>query len=83
MKKLTAFDLEVLAVQFRTNDPNLGHVSVFDLMTEAGLAYYYGLFRAIPKHHNRKRRAMAETIATELERKATAIYAKQLEFKPS
>lgn len=59
-----------LAVMFRTNDPNLGHVSTFDSMTDAGLAYTYGLFRAIPKHHRRKRSAMAESIASQLERKA-------------
>ena len=67
MKQIT---LEQLAVMFRTNDPNLGHYSTFDAIMDAGLSYSYGLFRAIPKHHRRKRRQMAETIASQLDRKA-------------
>jgi hypothetical protein len=68
--KTTAHDMRCLAVQFRVNDPNLGHCDVFDAMTDCGLAYTYGLFRAIPEHHRRKRRTMAEAIANELDRKA-------------
>lgn len=64
------YTLATLAVQFRTLDPNLGHVSVLEQMTDAGLAYSYGLFRAIPRHHRRKRRLMADAIAGQLERKA-------------
>lgn len=63
-------DLETLAVMFRTNDPNLGHVSTLETMTNAGLAYTYGLYRGIPRNQRRRLRAMRETIATALERKA-------------
>lgn len=59
-----------LAVQFRALDPNLGHVSVLDQMNAAGLGYPYGLFRSIPKRHKRRRQAMADSIAGQLEKKA-------------
>lgn len=65
-------NLETLAVMFRVNDPNLAHVDVWNAMSEAGLAYTYGLFRAIPRHHRRKRQQMANSIADELSRKAKA-----------
>jgi hypothetical protein len=63
-------NLHNLAVMFRTNDPNIGHCTVLEEMTKAGLAYTYGLFRAIPKRHWRKRKQMAEAIAASLELKA-------------
>lgn len=66
-------ELEQLAVMFRCNSPNLAHVDTFDAITEAGLAYTYGLYRATPRHHKRKLRAMRETIASALERKAKAL----------
>lgn len=59
-----------LAVMFRTNDPNLGHCSTLDEMTDAGLAYVYGLFRGTPWNHKAKRRRIREEIAAELEKKA-------------
>ena len=66
----TVNQLLTLAVMFRANDPNLGHVSTLDAMTDAGVAYCYGSFRAIPRCHNRKRAAMAVSIAEHLEREA-------------
>ena len=60
-----------LAVMFRVNDPNLGHVSTFEAMTEIGLAYLFGHFMGIPKRHWRKRLRLANNIATEIEKKAT------------
>lgn len=65
---MKAIELEQLAVMFRTDDPNLGHVSTLESMTRAGLAYTYGLYRAIPKHHKRRARKMRETIANQLDR---------------
>ena len=65
--------LETLAVMFRVNDPNLGHVSTLDAMTAAGFAYLHGYFSGIPKRHNRKRRQMAENIAELLDRKAKTL----------
>ncbi len=62
-----------LAVMFRVNDPNLGHCSTFDTITEAGLAYSYGLFRAIPKRNRNKRQDLAVAIASQLDRKADAL----------
>ena len=70
MSKPTQHDLETLAVMFRCNSPNLAHGDTFDTITDAGLAYTYGLFRATPRHHRRKLRAMRETIANALDRKA-------------
>jgi hypothetical protein len=63
-------EIENLAVLWRTNDRNLGHVSTFDAMTNAGLAYLYGHYRGIPERYFLKRRKMRETIARELDRKA-------------
>jgi hypothetical protein len=62
--------LENLAVMFRVNDPNLGHVSTLEAMEEAGLAYTYGLYRGTPKRHHNKRRKLREAIALELDRRA-------------
>lgn len=67
---MKAGELLNLAVMFRVNDPNIGHCSTLDAMTEAGLAYSFGLYRAIPARHRIKRRKMGEAIALELERKA-------------
>jgi len=59
---------------FRVNDPNLGHVSTFEAMTEIGLAYMFGHFMGIPRRHWRKRRKIADCIAREIERKANGTY---------
>jgi len=67
-----AIQLETLAVMFRTNDPNIGHVSTLDAMTDAGLAYMLGHYRGIPQFHKHKRRKLRECIARELDRKARA-----------
>jgi hypothetical protein len=63
-------DIEQLAVMFRVNDPNLGHVSVWDKLHELNLAYTYGLYRGTPERYTRKRHQMREAIARELDRKA-------------
>lgn len=70
---MNAIELEQLAVMFRVSDPNLGHVDVLKVMTEAGLAYSYGYFRGIPLHHRQKRKQWANAIAGNLERKAKLI----------
>jgi hypothetical protein len=77
METKRSITLENLAVMFRVNHPNLGHVSTLDAMTEAGLAYMYGHYRGIPERYHRKRRKLRETIARELDRKA-----KQLSSDP-
>lgn len=59
-----------LAVMFRTLDPNLGHVSTFDAMEEHKMSFMFGHFMSIPRHHWRKRRALAERIADALESNA-------------
>jgi hypothetical protein len=59
-----------LAVCFRVNDPNLGHVSTLETMTEAGLAYTYGVFRGTPARFKRELRLQREAIAKALDRKA-------------
>lgn len=66
----TRAQLENLAVEFRLLGPNLGHVSVLNTMEAVGLAFSYGLFRAIPEHHRRKRQRQADLIACYLEQKA-------------
>ncbi len=76
---MKTIDLETLAVLFRTNDPNLGHVSTLEAMTEAGFAYSFGLYRGIPDNHKRAKAAMRNTIAEALERKAKNFYPT---FKP-
>jgi len=61
--------LENLAVMFRTNDPNIGHVSTLEAMTDCGLAYMLGYYRGIPKCHERKRASAREAIVRALELK--------------
>lgn len=63
---MKAIELEQLAVMFRTNDPNLGHVSVLEQMNEAGLAYMYGVFRGTPKRYRKERQRLANAIANRL-----------------
>ncbi len=67
---MTKTDIETLAVMFRVNDQNLGHVSVWDQMHEAGLAYLYGVYRGTPQRYVRKRHDMRIMIARALDQKA-------------
>lgn len=69
---MTRIELENVAVMFRTGSANLGHVSVFDMMKEAGLGHAHGCFMSIPKHHRKKRKAMAEQIAVWIDEAAKA-----------
>lgn len=69
----TAHNLRCLAVMFRCNDRNLGHCSTLEDMTEAGMAYTFGLFCSIPKRHWRKRKQMADAIASALNRQADVL----------
>lgn len=67
---MKAIELETLAVMFRNNDPNLWHVSTFEVMQAAELLYYYGMLRGIPQRHTQRRRELREQIAYALEQKA-------------
>jgi hypothetical protein len=63
---MSSSEIENLAVMFRVDDPNLGHVSVIEAMTELGVAYTYGLYRGTPKHHKQERKRLREAIAERL-----------------
>lgn len=67
---MTARTLYNLAVLFRTNSPNIGHVSTWELMREADMSFALGTYCATPRHWTRKRRAQRETIANTLEQLA-------------
>jgi hypothetical protein len=69
-------DIEQLAVLFRVNDPNLGHVSVWDKLHQLDLAYTYGLYRGTPERYTQKRRKLRELIAVELDRKVARLMRK-------
>jgi hypothetical protein len=67
---MKSHDLHNLAVIFRCNYDDVNHVSTFELITQAGLAYSYGVMRGTPERYTRKRRQMRERIAEALEKKA-------------
>jgi len=67
---MRSHDLCNLAVIFRCNSSGVNHVSTLELITQAGLAFLYGVLRGTPERYTRKRRQMRETIADALERKA-------------
>lgn len=73
---MTKTDIERLAVMFRTNDPNLAHVSVWEQMHQLDLLYTYGVFRGTPVRYTKERRRLREAIATELDRKARSLVRK-------
>lgn len=70
MTNTKRIELENLAVMFRTLDANIGHVSTFELMKQAGLGHCHGTLMAIPRRHKNKRRALAERIAGYLDKAA-------------
>ena len=67
---IKSHDLHNLAVVFRANLGYLGHVSTLELITQAGLAFLYGVYRGTPERYTRKRRQMRNEIADALEKKA-------------
>ena len=67
---MTSHRLLTLAVMCRTNDRNLGHVSVLDDMNEAGLGYLYGLYRGTPDCYHRRKRERLYAVAETLEQMA-------------
>ena len=67
---MKSHDLHNLAVIFRCNSSDINHVSTFELITQAGLAFSYGVMRGTPERYTRKRRQMRERIAEALEKKA-------------
>tara|TARA_R110000868_G_scaffold210129_3_gene460114 strand:- start:431 stop:592 length:162 start_codon:yes stop_codon:yes gene_type:complete len=48
----------------------MNHVSTLELITQAGLAFSYGVLRGTPERYTHKRRQMRNRIADALERKA-------------
>lgn len=69
---MSRLEYENLAIMFRRNDPNLGHVSILNAMNKAGLAYIYGVLRATPRHHKQKQAILRKAIAFALDDKARA-----------
>jgi len=67
---MKSHDLCNLAVIFRCNSSDVNHVSTFELITQAGLAFTYGVYRGTPERYTHKRRQMRNEIADALERKA-------------
>lgn len=67
---MTKNELERLAVRFRSNCPNLGSADTLEAISEAGLAYAYGLWRGTPERYRKKREAMRHSIAQQLDWKA-------------
>jgi hypothetical protein len=67
---MKSHDLCNLAVIFRCNSSDANHVSTLELITQAGLAFSYGVYRGTPERHTQKRRQMRNEIADALERKA-------------
>ena len=58
---------------FRLNDPNLGHVSTHEAMTEYGLAYLFGVFMGWPRRWKIKRSKLAHNIANQLDKIASEL----------
>lgn len=67
---MKSIDIKNLAVMFRTNDPNLGHASVLEAMSELGLAYMYGVYRGTPERYWKERKRLRDSIAMILSQKA-------------
>jgi hypothetical protein len=65
-------EIENLAVMFRSNDRNLGHISTLDAMQELGLAFSYGVFHGTPPRYRQTRRILAADIARRLDEIAEA-----------
>jgi len=65
--------LEQLAVMFRTNDPNINHVSTLDLINQVNLGYPYGIYRGTPRRYTKIRQSHRECIAKLLTNKANLL----------
>lgn len=59
-----------LAAMFLANDPNVNHVSSLDTITDAGLAYMYGVIRGTPIRYRSIRRKLAQAISDALNKAA-------------
>lgn len=65
--------LQNLAVAFRTNSADLGHVSTFETVQRAGCLFLYWMFRGTPERFTARRRKLRNQIAEHLEAKAKAL----------